>query len=235
MDKEVDSTTRWWRDRARDDMGGRYAERTAAADAGWDAIVASGAEDMGRMAPNFRHGTDLDVLEIGCGVGRLSANLAPLFRSVLAVDIAEGVVAEAAANCRSANIEFAVIDGVQLLPGNDRFDVVFSAETFHHIQPPVFQQYLHDSFRLLRPRGQVALHVNVESNTALARIGQLVRRLLWLAGVSSWRGWPTHPGFRRQHYRHADVLRMMSAAGFVDPRSVGSNDRQMMFLAEKPG
>ena len=235
MDVDVDSTTGWWRDQARAEMGSRYAEHTATADAGWEAIAASGAEDMARMASTFRHGTDLDVLEIGCGVGRLTSSLAQLFRSVLAVDIAEDVVAEAAANCRAPNVEFGVIDGVRLLSGQGSFDVVFSAETFHHIQPRVFRQYLKDSFRLLRAGGQVALHVNVEPNTARARVGQRIRGLLWLAGVSSWRGWPTHPGFRRQHYRRRDVLGMMSAAGFVDPRSVGSNDRQIMFVAEKPG
>lgn len=232
----VDSTTRWWRDHARSEMGAQYAEHTTGRDAGWADIAASGADDVARMAQAFRHGPGLDALEIGCGVGRLTANLAPLFRSVVAADISAEVVNEAAVNCARSNVTFEVINGVELLPGKEEcFDVVFSAETFHHIQPPVFRQYLHDSFRLLRPGGQLALHVNVEANTARARVGQLVRRVLSAFGVRTWRGWPTNPGFRRQHYRGAEVMRMMTAAGFASPRKLGPYDRQTMFLADKPG
>lgn len=232
----VDATTRWWRDQARSEMGAKYAEYTADRDAGWEVIAASGAEDVARIPAAFRHGPELDALEIGCGIGRLSVNLAPMFRTLLAVDIAGDVVAEAAAHSRHLpNARFEVINGVELLPAAAReFDVVFSAETFHHIQPPVFQRYLDDSFRLLRPGGQIVLHVNVEANTMRARIGQALRRLLWMAGVSTWRGWPTNPGFRRQHYRAAEVLRMMARAGFAGAANLGESDRQMWFIADKP-
>lgn len=233
---KADETTRWWRDRARAEMGAKYAEATADADAGWSVIAASGAKDIARVSGLFRHAPDLDALEIGCGVGRLTVNLAPMFRSLLAVDIAEDVVAEAASNCRHVNATFDVVDGVELYPHRSaEFDVVFSAETFHHIQGKVFQQYLDDAFRLLRGGGQVVLHVNIEERALTTWAALLARRLLWLCGVKYWRGWPTHPGFRRQYYSADDIAGMMRSSGFVNIARHGDSAQQSWFVADRPG
>lgn len=230
----VDETTQWWRDKARSEMGARYAEHTTDWDSDWHAIAESGAKDIARVVGRFRHGEDMDALEIGCGVGRLTVNLAPLFRTLVAVDIAPDVVAEAERHCKCDNVKFQVINGVELMPDEaGLFDVIFSAETFHHIQPNVFRRYLADSYRLLRADGQIVLHVNVQRRTLQATIGRMVRQVLWLLGVKIWRGWPTDPGFRRQYYSGAQVIAMLRQAGFVNVRNEGPSDQQMWFLAEK--
>ncbi|MCA3178832.1 MAG: class I SAM-dependent methyltransferase [Burkholderiaceae bacterium] len=232
-----DASTIWWRENAYAEMGARYAEKTIDAASDWASIVESGRRDIERAIAvvDFRVGLGLDALEVGCGLARLTANLGTRYRTVHALDISPEVVDEARRRCTADNVTFGVSSGVDLLPGeSSRFDVVLSAETFHHVSPPILRAYFRDAFRLLRPGGQFAAHINVDQPKGTTRAATAVRSLLHRLGVKSWRGWPTNPAFGRQYHSAEWVLRELAEAGLRDARQRGDSDRQAWFLAEKP-
>ena len=236
-DVEIDESTRWWRDNARETMGSLYAEHTVGAGAGWESIAESGRADVARAIEHggLRIGPDLDLVEIGCGVARLTAGLAAHYRSVRALDISAQVIAEAKARCPEPNVSFEVSSGRDILPGDRACcDVVFSAETFHHVQWPIVQRYVTDSFRILRANGELLLHLNVARPAAFTRLTSLVRRGLHYGGVRMWRGWPTDPGFGRQFHKPEALLAVLRSAGFVDVERRGQSDRQAWFFGRKP-
>lgn len=74
-----------------------------------------------------------DVLEVGCGNGYTTAHMAPLVRSVLALDYSEAMVQRAREDCRDvrtgsgASPEFRVGDAMRLSADSlGRFDIVTS-------------------------------------------------------------------------------------------------------------
>ena len=91
-----------------------------------------------------RDGVDVSKLrtcmDFGCGLGRLSAALAPRFERVTAVDVSSSHLAmarEAIAQRGIANVDFVqlqTVDGVDRLP---QVDLVFSVIVLQHNPPPV--------------------------------------------------------------------------------------------------
>ncbi|MFF0273786.1 MULTISPECIES: methyltransferase domain-containing protein [unclassified Streptomyces] len=101
----------------------------------------------------------LDVLDVGCGPGTITADLAALVAPgrVTAVDAAEGVLANAravAAERGLENVRFAVADVHALDFPDDSFDVVHAHQVLQHVGDPV--QALREMRRVCRPGGVVA-------------------------------------------------------------------------------
>ncbi|MBT2487298.1 class I SAM-dependent methyltransferase [Streptomyces sp. ISL-96] len=101
----------------------------------------------------------LDVLDVGCGPGTITADLAALVAPgrVTAVDAAEDVVVrarEVAAERGLANVEFAVADVHALDFPDDSFDVVHAHQVLQHVGDPV--RALREMRRVCRPGGIVA-------------------------------------------------------------------------------
>src|SRR5262245_40022381 len=74
-----------------------------------------------------------DVLEIGCGIGRLVPHVAPLVSTYTGIDIAPSMIADAAAtHAGQDNVRFAVSDGVDLPASakDRRYDVVIAVAVF---------------------------------------------------------------------------------------------------------
>src|SRR4051812_19487958 len=68
------------------------------------------AEIAGRLREWRLVGTDADVLDIGCGIGRIERALAPDVRSIIGIDVSAGMIAEARARCRDLrNVTFACV------------------------------------------------------------------------------------------------------------------------------
>jgi SAM-dependent methyltransferase len=106
---------------------------------------------------NICQGSDpsqMKILEIGCGAGRVTRALAGLFGQVHAVDVSEEML-------RIARRVLADIDNVQLyrndgldlsvLPDSD-YDFAFSTAVFHHIgDRDVIENYIAEVGRRLKP------------------------------------------------------------------------------------
>lgn len=101
-----------------------------------------------------------EILEIGCGNGRLSFRLAKIAKKLVAIDPDMKKVENATMQVRPGmqNIEFRAGRGEQLDFPDRRFDVVLYSLSFHHI--PIEKQYgaLAEAKRVLRPGGAIILY-----------------------------------------------------------------------------
>ena len=148
-----------WDARARENA--RFYVNTAT-DAWTDeAFFASGertvAEEILTDMTNICQGRDpkeMRVLEIGCGVGRVTRALAKLFGEVHAVDVSGEMVARAAqAMEQFPNAYVYLNNGMDLsvIPGGN-YDFSFSTIVFQHIPSrDVIENYVREVARLLRP------------------------------------------------------------------------------------
>jgi SAM-dependent methyltransferase len=106
---------------------------------------------------NGRSPSELTMLEIGCGAGRMTRPLSELFGRVDAVDISPEMVSRARDAVRDrANVRLHVNNGTDLsMFGDEQFDFVFSGVVFQHIPSRiVVENYIREASRVLR-RGSV--------------------------------------------------------------------------------
>jgi SAM-dependent methyltransferase len=124
-----------------------------------------GAKDLDRMLElvDARVEPSDRVLDVGCGVGRLTRALASRAAHVTGLDISPEMVARARENLEGHdNVAFEVGDGTSLQPVPDAsVDVVISIVVFQHIPDPrITLGYVEDMGRVLRPGGWAAFQVS---------------------------------------------------------------------------
>ena len=98
--------------------------------------------------------SEMRILEIGCGAGRMTRGLSEIFGLVDAVDVSSEMVAIArTALAERPNVSLHVNNGIDLSHfGNAEFDFVFSAIVFQHIpSKSIVMNYLREVARILRP------------------------------------------------------------------------------------
>jgi ubiquinone/menaquinone biosynthesis C-methylase UbiE len=94
------------------------------------------------------------VLEIGCGTGQLTPDLAGRGFSVTAIDIGPTMVSSARRNVGDSSVNFEVTSFEDLRVADNSIDLIASATAFHWIDPELGRA---KAARLLRPRGWLAL------------------------------------------------------------------------------
>ena len=102
---------------------------------------------------------DARVLDVGCGPGTITADLAALVPDghVTGIDAAEGVLDNARAEAEqrgSGNVTFETGNVYQLSYPDDSFDVVHAHQVLQHLSDPVAA--LAEMRRVCRPGGLVA-------------------------------------------------------------------------------
>jgi SAM-dependent methyltransferase len=103
------------------------------------------------------------VVEVGCGVGRLTRAIAARAREVLALDVSEEMLERAREhNPELANVRWMLGDGESLAGIEDgSADGCFSLVVFQHIpDPEVILGYVREFGRVLRPGGWAAFQVS---------------------------------------------------------------------------
>ncbi len=98
----------------------------------------------------------LRLLEIGCGIGRMTSHLAEIFGEVCAVDVSHEMVQQARVRlAHLPNVTVQETSGFDFagFPG-DFFDLIFSAYVFQHVpSAEVIRSNICDAYRILRPGG----------------------------------------------------------------------------------
>ncbi|HEX4487743.1 MAG TPA: methyltransferase domain-containing protein [Terriglobales bacterium] len=104
-----------------------------------------------------------DVLDLGCGDGRMTAEIAKLAPAgrVVGVDRSGEMVAFAAENFYSSNLSFQVADAAAL-PFREEFDTVYSSAVLHWV--PDHNAALAGIARSLRPGGRCLLQMGGKGN-----------------------------------------------------------------------
>ncbi|WP_026925928.1 class I SAM-dependent methyltransferase [Granulicoccus phenolivorans] len=101
---------------------------------------------------------DQDLLDVGCGPGTITVDLAARVRRVTALEVSEPALQlarETATAAGVANIDFAIGDAQHLDLPDACFDVVHAHQVLQHLADPVAA--LREMIRVTRPGGLVAV------------------------------------------------------------------------------
>ncbi len=226
----------WW-NKSLDEVGVHSMDKLVSADSNWSAVLQSGRDDLARAiaVTGMTCGPDRTVVEVGCGLGRMSTALADHFGRVVGVDIAPRLIDEACRRNDVSQVSFEVADGVHLRPESiNECDTVFSYEVFYYINPEGLATYFRDAFQLLRSGGEFVFQLNMEPIRLTTRLSFLLRRMLYSCGIKHWRGWPTGAGYRRYHHSPDWLRRTLTEVGFHVDKITGPTARQTWIVARKP-
>lgn len=123
-------------------------------------LAVTTAEIVDWLAAEGLIGPGRDVLDLGCGIGRLATALSPRCRSVLGVDISAGMVAEARRRCAglgNVRLERTEGDGLpSLAPGS--VDLVLAVDSMPYmVQAGVADGVIARAAAMLTPTGAIAV------------------------------------------------------------------------------
>jgi SAM-dependent methyltransferase len=116
----------------------------------WRTVENSAAYLAGYLRPG------LDVLDVGCGPGTITADIAGRVAPgrVVGIDQAADVLQRARETAGAGNVTFYQQDGYALAWGDGAFDVVHAHQVLQHLADPVAA--LAEMLRVCRPGGVVA-------------------------------------------------------------------------------
>jgi len=111
---------------------------------------------LGVLGPHHR------VLEIGCGLGRIVAAVAPKVGEIFGIDISPAMIQVARQrNAGLGNVALSVTSGRDLAQfPTESFDFVYGADTFpyiYHEGPDLAALHVGEAARLLRPGGHLVI------------------------------------------------------------------------------
>ena len=101
-------------------------------------------------------------IDLGCGVGRVTAPLAARFAEVLAVDVSPAHLRVAEEHLRAEgkdNVEIRHLDSIESVARLGAYDVLYSRLVLQHNPPPVVALLLRDLLQQLRPGGVALLQL----------------------------------------------------------------------------
>ena len=156
---------RFWDERAREDAMFFVDDREPYGNADADRFWAQGERDLDHILSTLgtRIASGDSVVDVGCGVGRLTRVIARRARQVYAVDVsAEMLTLARVHNGELDNVRWIHGDGATLRPIPDAAaDAVVSHVVFQHIpDPQVTYGYVAEMGRVLRPGGWAAFQVS---------------------------------------------------------------------------
>ncbi|QQG42882.1 MAG: methyltransferase domain-containing protein [Candidatus Giovannonibacteria bacterium] len=117
------------------------------------------------------------VLEVGCGLGRMTEFFPRHFAKTSAIDISDIMVESAKKRVADAkNIDFKISDGKTIAFPDNHFNLVFSYQTLQHIPArEILAEKFTEIYRTLKPGGMAKLHL---------RTGRGPYKWHWAYGVS---------------------------------------------------
>lgn len=134
----------------------------------------------------LQHSAHLDMLEIGCGLGRMTHHFAKRFRKVYALDISAVMIEQAQRYWQALdNVTFITSNGADLQPvAHHAVDFVFSFYVLNHVvQPQIILNYIRETARVLKPKGLAFLHFRIPRDYPLWNKSLLQRVTLAMRGV----------------------------------------------------
>jgi SAM-dependent methyltransferase len=230
----------FWDARAREDAFFFVDNRLRYGDPDLDRFWAGGVEVLAKALELTGAAIEPshDIVEIGCGVGRVTRPLAERGRTVRAIDVSAAMLQRARElNAGLANVEWIHGDGRTLAPvADESADVCFSWVVFQHIpDPAVTLGYVREMGRVLRPGGWSLFQVSDAPGVHARRPASTRLRdsLRSLAGR----------GPRGQHHAAwlgsatdlATLRRVADESGMDSERVVGEGTQHCLVLLRRRG
>lgn len=146
------------------------------------------------------------VLELGCGAGYFTRELAKTGASITAIDISPDLLAKASSDCTDGNVTFAAENAYQMSFGSESFDHVVGSSVLHHLE---VKRALADCFRVLRPHGMLRFTEPNMLNPQIALQKNIPAIKRWLGDSED-----------ETAFIRFLLFRELSATGFIDIRIV---------------
>lgn len=185
------------------------------------------------------------MLEIGCGIGRMTAFFAKRFRAVHGLDVSPEMISQAEKNLSGFNnITLHVGNGYDLSGLEDEeFDFVFSYIVFQHIpDPAITAGYIEETGRVLKPGGCFYFQVNNSevSWRSRLRLGTRLRAVMKPLGLARGKTAPAagptgldNPAWRGSRMSVSQVRAACQAGGLNITGLAGEGSQYMWVKAEK--
>jgi SAM-dependent methyltransferase len=94
----------------------------------------------------------MTVLELGCGTGSFTRELARSGANVVAIDLSPELLEIARANCSAPNVQYQIQNAYSLSYSEAQFDSVVGSSVLHHLE---IKEALRDIIRVLKPGGTI--------------------------------------------------------------------------------
>jgi SAM-dependent methyltransferase len=98
-------------------------------------------------------GPGMSVLELGCGAGYFTRELACSGAEVVAIDVSPELLEIATANCSAPNVRYEIQNAYELSYPDAVFDSVVGSSVLHHLE---IEAALREIYRVLKPGGRIA-------------------------------------------------------------------------------
>jgi ubiquinone/menaquinone biosynthesis C-methylase UbiE len=117
-------------------------------------------------------------LEVGCGAGRITLQLAGVFDRVYAVDVSEDMIDYARTKIGMKNVDFSLIDGLHLPHPDRSVKAVFSTHVLQHLDDEgIGLAYFREFYRVLEPGGTMMVHMPLYQFPVSGAAGTMMRSI----------------------------------------------------------
>jgi SAM-dependent methyltransferase len=100
-----------------------------------------------------RHlGPGMNVLELGCGTGYFTRELARSGADVVAIDVSPELLEIAKANCSAPNVRYEIQNAYELSYPDAVFHSVVGSSVLHHLE---IEEAIREIYRVLNPKGAI--------------------------------------------------------------------------------
>jgi SAM-dependent methyltransferase len=94
----------------------------------------------------------MTVLELGCGTGYFTRELARSGADIVAIDVSPELLEIARTNCSEPNVQYQIQNAYALNYSGAVFDSVVGSSVLHHLE---IEQALRNIYRVLKPAGTI--------------------------------------------------------------------------------
>jgi ubiquinone/menaquinone biosynthesis C-methylase UbiE len=186
-----------------------------------------------RMLTSHIH-TGMKVLELGCGTGFFTGELAKTGAAVTAIDISPDLLEIARRNRAAENVRFEIQNAYALTYSDATFDTVIGSSVLHHLEiDPALAQV----FRVLRPAGTIRFTEPNMLNPQIAiqkNIPAIKRRLGDSPDETAFLRWPLQHRLIRAGFRAIQITPFDFLHPSISSRWIPSVQAVEQFLEKLP-
>jgi SAM-dependent methyltransferase len=163
----------------------------------------------------------MTVLELGCGAGYFTQELARSGADIVAIDVSPELLEIARTNCSSPNVQYQIQNAYALSYSEAVFDSVVGSSVLHHLE---IEEALRDIYRVLKPMGTIYFTEPNMLNPQIAiqkNIPWIKRKLGDSPDETAFFRWPLWRLLERTGYRDVridpfDFLHPKTPAAVID-------------------
>ena len=192
----------------------------------------SGLEDVKKISsfflPNIQNGR---MLEIGCGMGRMSNHFAQRVKHLDAVDMSQRMIELAIHNAREKNIVFQKIDGTGSLNifSDNTFDIIVTWHVMQHIVDySIIENYLREIYRVLKTGEHAILHFDTRKQSIASFFLASIPPVFDFFLPTKWRY-----GMRRNRRDRTIVNKLMTSIGFLMVQEIEPDTDKHLYILQK--